>query len=296
MSSITLNKYRDAYPDVRPDYTVDQRWDRYTAEDHGVWRTLFDRQMKLLPGRVAPEFLDGVRQLDLERDGIPDFRRVNERLRKLTGWEVIAVPGLVPDDTFFEHLANRRFPAGQFIRKPQQLDYLQEPDIFHDVFGHVPMLALPVFADYMKAYGRGGIRAAGLGTIDKLARLYWYTVEFGLIRRPEGLRIYGAGIVSSKGESVYALDDPSPNRIKFDLMRLLRTRYRIDDYQQVYFVIDSFDELFEATAGQDFKPIYEKLKGMPDFAIDEILPTDEVLTRGTQAYARAKRAKEKVPA
>jgi phenylalanine-4-hydroxylase len=193
---------------------------------------------------------------------------------------------LVPDGVFFDHLANRRFPAGQFIRKPDQLDYLQEPDIFHDVFGHVPMLTDPVFADYMQAYGRGGQRAMELGQLHNLARLYWYTVEFGLLATPQGLRIYGAGIVSSHAESIFALDDPSPNRLGFDLERVMRTPYRIDDFQQAYFVIPSLQALLDATL-QDFAPIYRRLAKAQDVAIEAILPTDKVFTTGTQAYALA---------
>jgi phenylalanine-4-hydroxylase len=293
MTPVTIDDYKDKYPDVQRDFTVDQRWDQYTEEEHGVWRTLYERQEKLLPGRITPEFLEGLQLLKLEKSGIPDFRRLSDDLEKLTGWRVAAVPGLVPEDVFFEHLANRRFVAGQFIRKREQLDYLQEPDIFHDVFGHVPLLAHPVFADYMEAYGKGGLRALKFDTIDNLARLYWYTVEFGLIRTPEGMRIYGAGIASSKGESCFSLDDPSPNKIRFDLMRVMRTNYRIDDYQQTYFVIDSFDELFDATVGRDFAPLYRELPKLSEFQPEDVLETDEVITRGTQAYARAKRQKER---
>ena len=200
-----------------------------------MWDRLFAQQAALLPGRAVPEFLAGLDMLRMDRPGIPDFDALSERLMAATGWQVVAVPGLVPDEVFFDHLANRRFVAGRFIRKPDQIDYLEEPDVFHDVFGHVPLLANPVFADYMQAYGRGGLRAAGAGAIEKLARLYWYTVEFGLIASPEGLRIYGAGIVSSRSESAFALDDPSPNRIGFDMRRIMRTDYRIDDFQQSYF-------------------------------------------------------------
>jgi phenylalanine-4-hydroxylase len=164
------------------------------------------------------------------------------------------------------------------------LDYLQEPDIFHDVFGHVPMLTDPDFAAYMEAYGKGGQRAASLGMLDKLARLYWYTVEFGLMKEADGLRIYGAGIVSSATESVFCLEDASPNRLGFDLERVMKTLYRIDDFQQVYFVIDSIEEL-KAVTLQDFGPLYERLKGAEDLPIDAILPSDKVFTRGTQAYA-----------
>ena len=269
------------------DWTIPQDWDRYTAEQHATWVTLYERQAAVLPGRACEPFLRGLHALDLHGAGIPDFERISDTLRGLTGWSVVAVPGLVPDDVFFDHLANRRFPAGSFIRRPDQLDYLEEPDVFHDVFGHVPMLTDPVFADYMAAYGRGGARAKVLGRLPNLARLYWYTVEFGLLRTDAGLRIYGAGIVSSRAEQAFALDDPSPNRLGFDLERVMRTPYRIDDFQQVYFAIPSLEALLEATL-QDFGPIYARIAGAPDVAIDAILPDDEAITRGTQAYAHAR--------
>jgi phenylalanine-4-hydroxylase len=273
-------------PGAAADWTIDQAWARYTPAEHRVWDTLYERQTALLPGRACDPFLKGLEALDLHRGGVPDFRRINGELQRLTGWTVVAVPGLVPDEVFFEHLANRRFPAGQFVRPAEQLDYLQEPDIFHDVFGHVPMLTDPVFADYMQAYGQGGRRAQGLGRLQNLARLYWYTVEFGLMATPQGLRIYGAGIVSSRAESVFALDDPSPNRLAFDLERVMRTPYRIDDFQQVYFVIPSLEALLAASL-QDFASLYARLEGAADIPIAEIVPQDRVLTRGTQAYARA---------
>lgn len=281
---------KTAHPNPQsPDWVIPQDWERFTSADHAVWDQLFDRQTKLLPGRAAQEFLDGLGVLRMERPGIPRFDELSERLMKLTGWQVVAVPGLIPDDVFFEHLANRRFVSGNFIRTPEQLAYLQEPDVFHDVFGHVPLLADPVFADYMQAYGKGGLRAAKLGRIENLTRLYWYTVEFGLVRSNTGLRIYGAGIVSSYGESIFALDDTSPNRLGFDLKRLMRTKYRIDDYQQNYFVIESFDDLLHQTLDTDFSPLYEELAGMPDIGTDEIIPGDTVFTRGTQAHARRRR-------
>ncbi|OQW71281.1 MAG: phenylalanine 4-monooxygenase [Proteobacteria bacterium ST_bin13] len=270
------------------DWTVPQHWDRFTPEEHAVWDTLYARQVKLLPGRASTAFLRGLDALQLSKSGIPNFEELSERLMKLTGWQVVAVHGLVPDDVFFDHMANRRFVAGNFIRGADQLDYLQEPDVFHDVFGHVPMLADPVFADYCVAYGKGGQRALGLGGLGYLSRLYWYTVEFGLIADPEGLRIYGAGIVSSASESRFALDDPSPNRIGFDLQRVMRTDYRIDDFQQNYFVIPSYEELLRVTVETDFAPLYEAIKPLPDIAIADILPDDVVITRGTQAYASAR--------
>ncbi|MCH7631534.1 MAG: phenylalanine 4-monooxygenase [Proteobacteria bacterium] len=274
--------------DVNDDYTIPQKWQKFTAEEHARWDTLYARQRKILKGRACDEFLRGMDMLRLSQSGIPHFGRLSERLEKATGWTVVAVPDLVPDEVFFEHLANRRFPASDFIRRADQLDYIQEPDIFHDVFGHVPMLAHPVFADYMEAYGKGGLRAAGKGVLHNLARLYWYTVEFGLINRPdEGMQIYGAGIVSSKTESVFCLEDASPNRIHFELLRVMSSKYRIDDFQQVYFVIGSFEELFEATL-QDFGPIYQQLQSMSDLEITSILEADQVYTEGTQAYARAR--------
>ncbi len=267
------------------DWTIPQDWAAYTAEDHETWDILFARQSKQLPGRAANAFLRGLDVLKLSKPGIPDFEELSERLMKATGWQVVAVPGLVPDDVFFDHLANRRFVAGNFIRRRDQLDYLQEPDVFHDVFGHVPMLADPVFADYMQAYGEGGKRSLGFGSLDKLARLYWYTVEFGLVREEGGIKLFGSGIVSSHGESVFALDDPSPNRVRFNLERVMRTRYRIDDYQQVYFVIDSFEDLLEHTIRTDFAPLYERLADLPELGPADLVAEDEIITHGTQAYA-----------
>lgn len=271
------------------DWTIPQGWEHYTAEEHATWDTLFARQSKLLPGRASEAYLRGLDVLKLSRPGIPDFEELSERLMKLTGWQVVAVPGLVPDDVFFDHMANRRFVAGNFIRRPDQLDYLQEPDVFHDVFGHVPMLADPVFADYLAAYGRGGQRALGMDALKYLGRLYWYTVEFGLVREGGDLRIYGAGIVSSYSESRFALEDPSPNRIGFDLARVMRTEYRIDDFQQNYFVIPSYEELLRTTLETDFAPLYEGVKALPDIPVAKIVEGDDVLTRGTQEYAQGKR-------
>jgi len=268
------------------DWTVPQNWEKFSAEEHGMWDRLFARQTAMLPGRAADAFMCGIDVLKLSRPGIPDYRELNARLMAATGWQIVAVPGLVPDDVFFDHLANRRFPAGNFIRTPEQLDYLQEPDVFHDVFGHVPMLADPVFADYMVAYGKGGLRSLGFGALDHLARLYWYTVEFGLIQQPDGLRIYGAGIVSSYAESLFALDDPSPNRIAFDLLRVMRTHYRIDDFQQSYFVISSIDQLLNVTVETDFAPLYAQLETLTDIKAGALLQEDVVITRGTQAYAK----------
>jgi phenylalanine-4-hydroxylase len=236
-------------------------------------------------GAIA-KFLAGIDFLKLSKPGIPDFDELNASLSKTTGWRVVAVPGLVPDTVFFNHLAHRRFVAGRFIRKPDQLDYLEEPDIFNDVFGHVPLLANPVFADYMEAYGKGGLRAMERGMVEKFARLYWYTVEFGLIRTEGALKIYGAGIVSSFGESAFSLDDPSPNRIAFDTLRTMRTPYRIDDYQQNYFVIDSFADLLRRRRDVDSASFYDELETLPDIAIGDRMEGECGFTHGTQGYAR----------
>lgn len=264
---------------LRPDFTIDQPVHRYTETDHAVWRQLYARQAAMLQGRVCDEFLRGLSTLGMDADHVPDFDRLNAQLMRATGWQIVAVPGLVPDEVFFEHLAHRRFPASWWMRKPEQLDYLQEPDCFHDVFGHVPLLIDPVFADYMQAYGQGGLKAARLGALDMLARLYWYTVEFGLIRTDAGLRIYGAGIVSSQGESVYSLDSRSPNRVAFDVRRIMRTRYRIDTFQKTYFVIDSFAQLFEATQ-PDFTPLYAALRDAPTLGAGDLEAEDVVLQAG----------------
>jgi phenylalanine-4-hydroxylase len=267
----------------RPDWTIDQGWERYTAQEHGVWKTLFDRQSRLLPGRACDQFVQGMKDLPIGPDQIPDFRRLSDVLMKRTGWQVVAVPGLVPDDVFFEHLAHRRFPSGQFIRKPHQLDYLEEPDVFHDVFGHVPLLMHPVIADYIQAYGAGGLRAKQLGVLDRLSRVYWYTVEFGLVEQHDGLRIYGAGIASSATETMFSLEDNSPNRLRFDLERVMRTRYRIDDFQETYFVIRDLEELLEL-ARIDFRPLYEQIQGKDEFQPGTVLEADCVVSRGTGRY------------
>jgi phenylalanine-4-hydroxylase len=270
---------------ARADWVVDQGWERYSAAEHGVWKTLFERQSKLLPGRVCDEFQRGMRDLAITADEIPDFRRLSEILTRRTGWQIVAVPGLVPDHVFFDHLANRRFPAGNFIRNADELDYIEEPDVFHDLFGHVPMLMNPALAEYLQAYGVGGQRAQRLDALSNLARVYWYTVEFGLVEQSDGLRFYGSGIASSYAESLFALDDPSPNRLRFDLARVMRTRYRIDDFQETYFVIDRFEDLL-ALADIDFAPLYDRVKVQPDYDPGEILPTDRVITRGTHAHHR----------
>ena len=290
MKHMPLNDPIIAEQTPAADFTIAQKWGRYSADEHDIWNTLYAQQIDVLKGRAVPEFYDGLAALDLNMGGIPDLTVLNPKLKALTGWEVVMVPHLVPDDVFFNHLANKRFPAGRFIRGRDQMDYLQEPDIFHDIFGHVPLLAQPIFADYMQAYGQGGLRALRHDCLKNLARLYWYTVEFGLMNTKDGLRIYGAGIVSSRTESVFSLNDPSPNRLHFDLERVMHTDYRIDDFQQVYFAINSFEELLEATY-KDFGPLYEKMsRDKHIHPITDILESDIVYTQGTQAYANQKAA------
>lgn len=276
----------DAGRPTSADWTIDQGWARYTAADHATWKRLFERQTKLLPGRACDEFVQGMRDLPIGADQIPDFGRLSEVLMRRTGWQVVAVPGLVPDDVFFEHLANRRFPAGNFIRRPHELDYLEEPDVFHDVFGHVPMLMNPAISDFIQAYGQGGQRAQGLGRLTQLARVYWYTIEFGLLQQADGLRIYGAGIASSFTETVFSLDSPSPNRLRLDLERLMRTDYRIDDFQESYFVIRDLDELLEFSR-IDFAPLYQRAAQGIALQPGEVLSSDEVFHQGNGHHHRA---------
>lgn len=278
MTGETAHKLRGDYSRMRPDYTVDQDWGAYSQAEHALWRRLYQRQESLVAKHACDEFNQVLEVLDFSQ-AIPRFDAINAKLGAATNWQLVAVPGLLPDLTFFEHLAHRRFPVTVWLREPQEFDYIVEPDIFHDFFGHVPMLFDPVFADYMQAYGRGGIKAHELGAIEMLSRLYWYTVEFGLIDTPKGLRTYGAGILSSGGEIGYCLESPSPNRIGFDLLRIMQTRYKIDTYQETYFVIRGFDQLFEATA-PDFTPYYESLRGREPYEPSAVLATDRVYHRG----------------
>ncbi|PTE02202.1 phenylalanine 4-monooxygenase [Pandoraea apista] len=271
-----LKEQFDAGLTTRPDFTIDQPVEQYGAVDHAVWQQLYARQTAMLPGRVCEAFMEGIRALDMDAHRVPEFAHLNEKLMAATGWQVVAVPGLVPDDVFFDHLANRRFPATWWMRRPDQLDYLQEPDCFHDVFGHVPLLANPVFADFMQAYGKAGKIAQSLGALPLLARLYWYTVEFGLMRDGDGLRIYGAGIVSSRGETEFSLTSREPNRIGFSLERVLRTQYRIDTFQQTYFVIDDFAQLFDAMRA-DLPTLFKTFAEQQAFEANAHCPEDTLV-------------------
>jgi phenylalanine-4-hydroxylase len=264
-------------PGAAADWTVPQHWADFTGEEHDVWDTLFARQQEALAGRAVTAFERGLGVLRLSKPGIPEFGELNARLQALTGWTVVAVPGLVPDDVFFEHLRHRRFPAGNFIRRREQLDYLEEPDVFHDVFGHVPLLAQPEIADFMQKLGELGLAALDAGALHRLTRLYWYTVEFGLAREDGALKIYGAGIVSSFGESRYALENPAPLRIGFDLRRVLRTDYRSDCFQKTYFVVDRFEDVLALIEGTDFPALYAELAKEPDIDPETIVPGDLVV-------------------
>ena len=272
MAGQTDHALRGDYSQMQADYTVLQDYARYTAAEQDLWKRLYARQSVLVPQYACNEFIDSLNTLNFGA-GIPHFDEINAKLRPATGWTLVAVPGLVPDDVFFNHLANRRFPVSVWLRKPEEFEYIVEPDIFHDFFGHVPMLFNKVFADYLEAYGKGGVKAKGLDALDYLARLYWYTVEFGLIRTPDGLRTYGAGTLSSAGELPYCIESHQPNRIRFDLLRVMQSKYKIDTYQETYFIIDSFRELFDATA-PDFTPYYAQLRSRRDLAANETIATD----------------------
>ena len=256
----------------------------YSAAEHAIWDDLHARQMDLLPGRAASAFMAGIQKLGLGRGGVPEFARLSSELGALTGWSVVPVPMLIPDHVFFWHLANRRFPAGNFIRTRETFDYIEEPDVFHDVFGHVPMLADPVYADYMQAYGRAGWNAMRHNRLKALGALYWYTVEFGLVMEPGGLRAYGAGILSGPTEAVFALEGLSPNRIFLNVDRVMRTDYVIDDLQPTYFVIESFENLYHQTVERDFDRLYQGLGPGFTYANTAVIDIDNVLHRGTLEY------------
>jgi phenylalanine-4-hydroxylase len=255
---------RGDYARAQSDYTCPQNHAAYTAADHNTYRRLYERQTALLPGLACDAFIEALPSLGV-KDRIPHFDEINEQLFKATQWSIVAVPGLIPEVPFFTLLANRKFPVTDWIRTPAEFDYIVEPDVFHDLFGHVPLLFNPVFADYVQRYGQGGLKADSLGACEQLSRLYWYTIEFGLIQQADGLRAYGAGILSSSGELQHAVHSPEPLRLPLQLERTMRTRYKIDTYQQTYFTIDSFEHLFQLTA-PDFAPVYRRVMELPEIA------------------------------
>ena len=277
-------------PLKRPEHVgedwLEPKQTEYDSEDDAIWDDLFARQMDILPGRAATAFLEGLEKLDLGKGGVPEFGAMSEELGKLTGWSVVPVPMLIPDHIFFWHLANRRFPAGNFIRTRETFDYIQEPDVFHDVFGHVPMLTDPTFADYMQEYGKAGWRAMEYNRLKALGSLYWYTVEFGLVLEGgKDLRAYGAGILSGPTEAVYAVEAESPNRIMLNVDRVMRTDYVISDLQPTYFVIESFEDLFRQTVERDFDRLYRNLGPGFTYANTAVIDVDNVHTRGTLEYS-----------
>jgi len=278
-------KLRGDYSAADADYVVGQSWLDYTPQQHALWARLLDRQLTLVGRYGAPQFLAGLGALNLAAE-IPRFDAASRVLQRLTGWRIVAVPGLIPDQHFFAHLAHRRFPVTVWLRTPEEIDYLVEPDLFHDFFGHVPLLCDPMFADFVQAYGVAGRKAAAEGGVKMLARLYWYCVEFGLIKAGSELRAYGSGILSSAGETPFSIESPSPHRIGFDLERVMRTDYLIDAYQKTYFVMDSFEQLFRNAYDRDFSPIYRAYRDTPGIAPDTLLSTDAVFTRGTQVSPR----------
>lgn len=271
---------------IPADFVVDQRFESYTASDHETWSRLHRRQSELLRGRVCDEFFAGLAALGIEASGIPDFRELNRVLQAATGWEIVAVPGLVPDRVFFTHLAERRFPAGFWIRRPEEFDYIEEPDVFHDVFGHVPLLMNRSYADFVAAYGEAGLRYAAPEDLARLARLYWYSVEFGLIETSAGLRIFGAGIASSPGETVFSLESGKPNRISFDPIRVMRTRYKIDDFQQTYFVMPGFDAMPDLAAAP-LERAMAQARALPELEADAVIAGDLVVIGDMAAGGKA---------
>jgi phenylalanine-4-hydroxylase len=283
MAGQTDHALRGNYSNIRADYTVDQDWPAYSAAEHALWRRLYARQSALVPQYACDEFIDILAELNFGA-GIPKFSDINPRLKAATSWQIVAVPGLLPDDVFFTHLANRRFPVTVWLRNEKEFDYIVEPDIFHDFFGHVPLLFNHTFADYLEAYGKGGVKAKGLNALDYLARLYWYTVEFGLIETPQGLRTYGAGILSSGGELPFCVESEKPNRIGFDLLRVMQSKYKIDTFQETYFVIRNFQQLFDATA-PDFTPYYDILRTRPELAANARISTDCVIDPRSTAHS-----------
>jgi phenylalanine-4-hydroxylase len=284
----TDHALRGDYSQAGADFVTTQDYAAYTPAEQALWRRLYQRQIALMPRYAAQPVKDALAELDFGA-AIPNLAQVAEKLRRATGWRLVAVPGFIPDAAFFAHLARRQFPVTVWLRRPEEIDYLVEPDIFHDFFGHVPLLFDPIFAGFLQLYGEKGAEAERLGATSILARLYWYTVEFGLIREQDGIKVYGAGMLSSFAETAFSVDDPSPNRIGFDLERVMRTAYRIDDFQQSYFVLENFQELFRALQ-QDLRPLYARVRAQPEIAPDAVLPIDRVFTRGTGVWKRRRRA------
>ena len=258
-----LHVFDSPPPGVKPDWTMEQNWEAFTPEEHETWDLLVSRKAQAISAYASKAFVDGLGILELSKPGIPDFRELNPKLKAAAGWEVVAVPGFIPNDAFFRHLSEKRFPVANFLRPATSLDYSEEPDMFHDMFGHLPMLTNPALADFLVNYGHAGLRAEGIGAADYLARLYLYTVEFGLVIEDGRLRGFGAGLLSSLSETEHALTAPGVRRIYVDLPRVMRTQYHFDRFQEVYFAIDSFDDLLRMTDEADFAAIYAHVESLP---------------------------------
>ena len=262
---------RGDYAGAAADYTVAQEWDSYTPAMHERWRRLYARQAELAERLAARPFREGLARLACA-EGIPKFAEADRVLLAATGWRLVAVPGLIPEDAFFAHLAARRFPVTSWLREEHELDYLAEPDVFHDFFGHVPMLLDPAIADFLELYGRAGERALALDALPMLARIYWYTIEFGLVVEDGALKAFGAGIVSSAGELVHAVTAPAALRLPFDPLRVMRTAYRIDAFQDCYFVLDSLAALVRELVSLDFGPLYQRWRDAPPLPAGTLQP------------------------
>lgn len=278
------------YQPERPDWTIDQGWERYTDQEHATWRTLYQRMTKLMKGRACELFERGIKELPMDSEQIPNFVELSERLYKHSGWTVVAVPGLVPDNVFFEHLANRRFPSGCYIRRPHEMDYQEYPDVFHDIFGHIPLLMYPLMGDFIQSCGKAAVKAHQLNQTDlleRIARLYWYIVEVGLVREEDGIRSFGAAIASSEKEILFALEDRSPNLVKFDATRVMRSEFWIYDLQQTYFVLNDMNDLIKI-AQLNLETLAAKLAGTPDIELGELIEEDQVIQRGTLRYHEQK--------
>jgi phenylalanine-4-hydroxylase len=284
LANTSKSGLRGSYEAASADYTVGQDWEEYSPAMHDRWARLYAGQSELASLHAAPQFLEGLARLDCVH-AIPRFEDANAVLGPATGWQLVAVPGYIPDDIFFSHLASRRFPVTRWIREESEFDYLVEPDIFHDFFGHVPMLLNPAIADFLEAYGRAGERAMAMDALDMLARIYWYTIEFGMLSCEDGLKVFGAGIISSAGETVYAATDPDVLRLFFDPVRIMRTPYSIDEFQHCYFVLESLDQLIDGLIGLDFGPIYETWRDRPTLPCGHAVLGDDVYTLRRETIA-----------
>lgn len=277
LTKTSTSGLRGDYEGAAADFTVEQDWSSYSPEAHDRWRRLYANQSRLARRYAAPQFVEGLARLDCA-EGIPRFEDANAVLKPATGWQLVAVPGFIPDDHFFDHLANRRFPVTRWLREEHEFDYLVEPDVFHDFFGHVPMLLDPTIADFLELYGKAGERAMAMNALDMLARIYWYTIEFGLLATDKGLKVFGAGIVSSPGETVYSVEDPEVLRLPFDPVRIMRTGYEIDSFQKTYFVLDSLPQLIDGLIDLDFGPIYERHRDEAPIPAGRLLPNETPVT------------------